>query len=70
MAAASPREITVESIVQALEGPIAVVDCVPEVPRSCDHEAHCSMRTPVQRLNAVVRQTLGRVTLEELNTIQ
>ena len=62
-------EISVASVVQALEGPIHVTDCAPGGERSCEHERHCPVRTPVQRLNAVVRETLSKVTLEELSVL-
>lgn len=63
----APEAISVTSIIQALEGPIAVVDCSPSVERGCEHELTCPMRTPIQRLNALMRDTLSRVTLDELN---
>jgi len=62
-----PSEISVGAIVQALEGPIGMTDCVPDAPRNCKHEPHCPVRTPVQRINAVVRETLSQMTLEELS---
>ena len=66
--AKQPEEISVAAIVQALEGPIGMTDCAPGGARSCEHEPHCRVRTPVQRINAVVRETLSKMTLEELST--
>ena len=60
-------QISVAAIVQALEGPIGMTDCAPQAPRSCEHEPHCPVRTPVQRINAVVRETLSQMSLEELS---
>lgn len=60
-------EISVVAIVQTLDGPIEMTDCVPGATRTCDHEHHCRMRTPVQRLSAVVHEALSKVSLEELN---
>ena len=62
----SDREITVASIVEALEGPIGVVDCSFGVTRTCLHEPRCPVKSPLQRLNAIVRKTLEGLTLREL----
>ncbi len=62
----SDREVTIASIVEALEGPIGVVDCIPGLTRTCRHEPRCPVRSPLQRLNAIVRQTLESLTLREL----
>ena len=62
----SDREVTVASIVEALEGPIGVVECIPGVAKACRHEPLCPVKSPLQRLNAIVRQTLENLTLRDL----
>ena len=62
----SDREVTIASIVEALEGPIGVVDCIPGVNRTCRHEPRCPLKSPLQRLNAIVRKTLESLTLRDL----
>ena len=64
--ARSDREVTVACIVEVLEGPIGVVDCIPGVARTCRHEPRCPVTSPLQRLNARVRKTLEGLTLREL----
>ena len=64
--ARSDREVTIASIVEALEGPIGVVDCSPGVTRMCRHEPRCPVKSPLRRLNAIVRKTLENLTLREL----
>ena len=59
-------ELSVAAILEALDGPIAMVDCTPDTDRSCDHESCCPVRSPLQRLNGIVRDTLDSVTLGEL----
>lgn len=60
-------EISVAAIVQTLDGPIEMTDCVPGAVRTCDHEPYCPMKSPVQRLSTVVRDALAKVSLLELN---
>ncbi len=61
----NPAEISVAEIIEALEGPIALMDCVAG-PGHCDQEGHCSLRTPWQRINRAVQTTLREVTLADL----
>ncbi len=60
-------EISLASIVTALEGEIAVTECSPLLTdRTCSHESHCPVRTPLQRLDSIVRRALDGVSLAEL----
>lgn len=63
--ARDPGKVTVAEILEALEGPIALMDCTVG-PGHCDVEASCGVREPWQRINRAVHDTLRRVTLEEL----
>ena len=63
-----PHQISVADVVQALEGPIGMTDCAPGASRSCEHEPHCMVRTPMQRINAAIRETLSKMTLAELGS--
>ena len=60
-----PREITVPEMIQALEGPIGLTECT-QHPGACPQEASCDVREPWQHINAVVRDALAAVTLEDL----
>jgi Rrf2 family protein len=62
----SDREVSIASIVEALEGPIGMVECIPGVSRTCRHEPRCPVKSPLQRLNAILRKTLESLTLREL----
>ncbi len=62
----SPEEITVGDVVTALEGPIAVTDCIPEGPSECSLEASCRIRAQWQIINGAVRDALDRVTLSDM----
>jgi len=63
--ARKPSEVSVAEVIEALEGPIALMNCVAG-PGHCDQESLCGLRTPWQRINRVVQQTLRAVTLAEL----
>jgi FeS assembly SUF system regulator len=63
--AREPRHISVSEIIAALEGPIALTECTLG-PGHCDQESVCTMRSPWQRINRVIGDALGRLTLAEL----
>ena len=60
-----PEEITMAEIISALEGPIAITECI-EVSSDCSHEQLCPVRSNWQRINDAVRGALERVTLAEM----
>jgi FeS assembly SUF system regulator len=60
-----PAEISVAEVIRVLEGPIALTECGLH-PGLCAQEPLCSVRTPWQRINEVIRDALSQVTLAEL----
>jgi FeS assembly SUF system regulator len=64
--ARSPEQITVDQIIAALEGPIAITECIAHAPGDCDHEAVCPTRGNWQTINNAIRQALERITLAEM----
>jgi FeS assembly SUF system regulator len=60
-----PEEINVAEIIDALEGPIALIECSVG-PGHCDQEISCRVRDPWQRINQAILETLRHVTLREL----
>ena len=63
--AKAPAEIRVTDIVEALEGPIALMACTAG-PGHCEQEATCRIRDPWMQINQAVRATLERITLAQL----
>ena len=63
--ARAPDQITVPEMISALEGPIGLTECT-QHPGACPQEASCHVREPWQRINQVVREALGRITLAQL----
>lgn len=60
-----PGEISMAEIVAALEGPIAITECV-SVDSDCTHEALCPVRGNWQRINEAVRGALEGISLAEM----
>ena len=63
-----PQEITMAEIITALEGPIAITECV-DVSSDCSHERLCPVRSNWQRINAAVRGALEGITLAEMTSV-
>jgi FeS assembly SUF system regulator len=59
-------EITVARIIEALDGPIAVTDCVDGAAGDCVIERLCPARTNWERINSAIREALDEVTLAEM----
>jgi FeS assembly SUF system regulator len=60
-----PEEITIAAIIQALEGPIAVMGCT-DANRGCDLEQRCPVRTNWQLINNAIQSAMGKITLAEM----
>jgi len=60
-----PDAITMAEVIGALEGPIGVTDCC--APRSdCGIEKSCIVKSNWMKINKVVLEALGRITLAEM----
>ncbi len=64
--ARKPEEITVASIIGALEGPIAVTECSDRTRGGCDHARKCPLRTNWNRINEAIHSALEGITLAEM----
>jgi len=60
------REITVARIIAAIDGPIAITNCI-EHPGSCDVETLCPSRHGWATINHAIRSALEGVTLADLS---
>ena len=61
-----PNEISVGAVVRALEGPISIVSCLDH--GGCPQEPRCTLRRPVQKLQAAISQLLDTMSLAELTS--
>jgi len=64
--ARAAENISVAEIIEAVEGPIAITECVDETPGECSQEPVCPVRSNWQRINYAVRSALEQITLEEM----
>jgi FeS assembly SUF system regulator len=59
------NEISVAEIISAIEGPIALTECVSEESH-CEQEMHCSIQTNWERINNAVFHALDEVKLSDM----
>ena len=64
-----PEEISMAEVITALEGPIAITECIDEH-SGCTHEPFCSVRGRWHRINAALRVALSGITLAEMAETQ
>lgn len=60
-----PAEITVAAMIRALEGPIAVTECL-GMNRDCDLQRGCPVRTNWHLINNVIHSALEKITLAQM----
>ena len=63
----SPSEISVAEIIDCLEGPLSLTECI-EHPGDCRQEPTCGVRGNWGVINAAIREALARVSLLEMAT--
>lgn len=61
-----PEQITVADIVVALDGPVAVTDCVNDQRGNCGVERLCVMRGQWDAINHAIKSALTAVTLADM----
>ena len=60
-----PSELTVLAIVEAMEGPLAIVDCLGSH-SSCKFSGTCAPQVLWQHLNEEIREAMRKVTLQDV----
>jgi FeS assembly SUF system regulator len=63
--ARSSKLISVAEVITALEGPIALTECVSS-DSQCEQESHCSIQTNWERINKAVYTALDEVKLADM----
>ena len=66
--ALEPEGITVEGIITAVDGPIALTVCLESGSGACDLEGVCPSQPNWRRINDALRQALSDVTLLDIST--
>jgi FeS assembly SUF system regulator len=64
--ARSPEQISLASVIGALEGPISLTICTGDSPGECSHEPLCPVRSRWQRINLAIRRALGGISLSDM----
>jgi FeS assembly SUF system regulator len=68
--ARAPQAISVEEVIAALEGPIAITECLGETDDECGIERVCPVRANWHRINEAVRSALQNIPLTEMTAAQ
>jgi len=58
--------ITVAQIIEAIEGPIAITECLDEEAEACGIERVCPVRSNWNRINGAIRTALSGIALSEM----
>lgn len=61
----NPNQISVAEIITAMEGPIALTECVSDESH-CEQETHCAVQTNWTRINNAVFHALDEVKLSDM----
>ena len=62
----APGDISVAEVIHAVDGPIALTECIHDSSGECDLEASCPARGSWQVINDVVRKALSSVSLADV----
>jgi len=60
--------ITVANIIEAVEGPIALTDCLDQSNRDCMIEEHCPCKSNWQHINEAVKAALDTIPLAQMSS--
>ncbi len=60
-----PKNLTVLDIVEVMEGPVSILDCV-TTPGCCDRLEGCAACSVWGEINAEIRKSLAKVTLQDI----
>ncbi|MGQ0614308.1 MAG: SUF system Fe-S cluster assembly regulator [Planctomycetaceae bacterium] len=58
--------ITVAQIIEAIEGPIAITECLDDEAEECGIERSCPVRSNWNRINGAIRTALSGIALSEM----
>jgi FeS assembly SUF system regulator len=63
-----PQDISMADIIEAIDGPIALTNCIEQTPGDCCFEVGCSMRPHWQAINGAIKGALSGISLDEIAT--
>jgi len=59
------KEININKIINAVEGPIKLVDCTSELDCGCGQETHCNIKTPMVIIQEELTNFFDSITLQD-----
>ena len=62
----APESISIAEVIAALDGPIAITECITDAPGESDREPTCGVRTNWQRINHAILGALEQISLAEM----
>jgi len=62
------KDITLQEILEAVDGPVAIVPCLQMNAPKCSHESFCATRQSIGFVNARINQYLNALTLSDLQS--
>lgn len=63
-------EMSILSVIEAMDGPMSLTACAQNNGPACDHEGHCQIREPWRRINRAIAETLGRLCLADMASLK
>ena len=60
------KAVTIADVINAIEGPIGITDCLHEPDEQCQQLETCNIRTPLQFIQASIVQLLESMTIEDM----
>lgn len=60
------KDISVADIIEAVDGPIALTNCIEDAPGDCNLETLCMMKPRWQTINLAVKEALSGISLAEI----
>lgn len=64
--ARDPQGVTASDIIGALDGPIALTECLEDHPSMCALDQTCQLKNNWERINRVIKDALDKITLREM----
>lgn len=64
--ARAANQITMQQIIEAMDGPIGIVDCTQEIRTDCQLTDSCKMKSNWALVNDTIRASLAHITLADM----
>lgn len=62
----SRKAVTIADVINAIEGPIGITECMHEPDEQCQQQETCNIRTPLQFIQTSIVQLLESMTIEDM----